>query len=168
MNNKKIIHLVYGAIIAAGYAAATYVSALLGIAYGPIQFRFSEALTVLSVFTPAAIPGLTIGCILGNLSSPFGVWDIAFGSLATLLAAVTARMLRNITFKGLPLLSIVMPVIFNALIVGAEITILMPTGEANFAAFAVAALEVGAGELAVCLAGGIPLYYALKKTRIFK
>ena len=168
MNNKKIIHLVYGAIIAAGYAAATYVSALLGIAYGPIQFRFSEALTVLSVFTPAAIPGLTIGCILGNLSSPFGVWDIAFGSLATLLAAVTARMLRNITFKGLPLLSIVMPVIFNALIVGAEITILMPTGEANFAAFAVAALEVGAGELVVCLAGGIPLYYALKKTRIFK
>ncbi len=168
MNNKKIIHLVYGAIIAAGYAAATYVSALLGIAYGPIQFRFSEALTVLSVFTPAAIPGLTIGCILGNLSSPFGIWDIAFGSLATLLAAVTARMLRNVTVKGLPLLSIVMPVIFNALIVGAEITVLMPTGEANFAAFAVAALEVGAGELAVCLAGGIPVYYALKKTDIFK
>lgn len=168
MNNKKIIHLVYGAIIAAGYAAATYVSALLGIAYGPIQFRFSEALTVLSVFTPAAIPGLTIGCILGNLSSPFGIWDIAFGSLATLLAAVTARMLRNVTVKGLPLLSVVMPVIFNALIVGAEITILMPTGEANFAAFAVAALEVGAGELAVCLAGGIPVYYALKKTDIFK
>lgn len=168
MNNKKIIHLVYGAIIAAGYAAATYVSALLGIAYGPIQFRFSEALTVLSVFTPAAIPGLTIGCILGNLSSPFGIWDIAFGSLATLFAAVTARMLRNVTAKGLPLLSIVMPVIFNALIVGAEITILMPTGEANFAAFSVAALEVGAGELAVCLAGGIPVYYALKKTDIFK
>lgn len=168
MNNKKIMHLVQGAMIAAGYAAATYVSALLGIAYGPIQFRFSEALTVLSVFTPAAIPGLTIGCILGNLSSPFGIWDIAFGSLATLLAAVTARMLRNVTVKGLPLLSIVMPVIFNALIVGAEITILMPTGEANFAAFAVAALEVGAGELAVCLAGGIPVYYALKKTNIFK
>ena len=168
MNNKKIMHLVQGAMIAAVYAAATYASAVLGIAYGPIQFRFSEALTVLSVFTPAAIPGLTIGCILGNLSSPFGIWDILFGSLATLLAALAARKLRNVTVKGLPLLSIIMPVIFNALIVGAEITLLMPTDEAGLSAFALAALEVGAGELAVCLAGGIPVFYALKKMNIFK
>lgn len=168
MNNKKIIHLVHGAMIAAVYAAATYLSAVFGIAYGPIQFRFSEALTVLSLFTPASIPGLTIGCIIGNLSSPFGIWDIVFGSLATLLATLTARKLRTVTFKGLPLLSIIMPVIFNALIIGAEITLLMPTDEANLAAFATAALEVGAGELAVCLAGGIPIYYALKKTKIFK
>lgn len=168
MNNKKILNLVHGALIAAVYAAATYLSAGLGIAYGPIQFRFSEALTVLSLFTPAAVPGLTIGCIIGNLSSPFGMWDIVFGSLATLLAALLARKLRNVKIKGLPLLSIVMPVIFNALIVGAEITLLLPTDEANLTAFTVAALEVGAGELAVCLAGGIPLYYALKKTRIFK
>ncbi len=167
MNNKKIMHLVQGAMIAAVYAAATYASALLGIAYGPIQFRFSEALTVLAVFSPAAVPGLTIGCILGNLSSPFGIWDIVFGSLATLLAALSARKLRKITFKGLPILSIIMPVIFNALIVGAEITLLMPTGEASFSAFAVAALEVGAGELAVCLAGGIPVFYALKKSNLF-
>lgn len=168
MNNKKIMYLVQGAMIAAVYAAATYASALLGIAYGPIQFRFSEALTVLAVFSPSAVPGLTIGCILGNLSSPFGIWDIVFGSLATLLAALSARKLRKITFKGLPILSIIMPVIFNALIVGAEITLLMPTGEASFSAFAVAALEVGAGELAVCLAGGIPLFYALKKMNLFK
>lgn len=168
MNNKKIINLVHGALIAAVYAAATYLSASLGIAYGPIQFRFSEALTVLSLFTPAAVPGLTIGCILGNLSSPFGIWDIVFGSLATLLAAIFGRMLRKVTVKGLPLLSIIMPVIFNALIVGAEITLLMPTDEANLTAFVIAALEVGAGELAVCLAGGIPIFYALKKTRIFK
>ncbi len=168
MNNKKIMHLVQGAMIAAVYAAATYASAVLGIAYGPIQFRFSEALTVLAVFSPAAVPGLTIGCLLGNLSSPFGMWDIVFGSLATLLSALSARKLRNITFKGLPLISIIMPVIFNALIVGAEITLLMPTDEASFSAFAVAALEVGAGELAVCLAGGIPLFYALKKSNLFK
>lgn len=168
MNNKKIMHLVQGAMIAAVYAAATYASALLGIAYGPVQFRFSEALTVLAVFSPSAAPGLTIGCILGNLSSPFGIWDIVFGSLATLFAALSARKLRKITFKGLPILSIIMPVIFNALIVGAEITLLMPTGEASFSAFAVAALEVGAGELAVCLAGGIPVFYALKKMNLFK
>ncbi len=168
MNNKKIMNLVLGAMIAAIYAAATYLSSVFGIAYGPIQFRFSEALTVLSVFTPAAIPGLTIGCIIGNLASPFGIWDIVFGSLATLLAAVTARALRNVKIKNLPLLSVIMPVIFNAIIVGAEIVLLMPAGEASFSAFTIAALEVGAGELAVCLVGGIPLYYGLSKTKIFK
>ena len=167
-NKKAVVYITQAAVIAALYAALTYLASVFGIAYGNVQFRFSEALTVLSLFTPAAIPGLTIGCIIGNLSSPFGIWDIVFGSLATLLAALTARKLRTVSFKGLPLLSIIMPVVFNALIVGAEITFLMPTDEANFAAFATAALEVGAGELAVCLAGGIPIYYALKKTRIFK
>lgn len=168
MNNKKIMNLVLGAMIAAIYAAATYLSSVFGIAYGPIQFRFSEALTVLSVLTPAAIPGLTIGCVIGNLASPFGIWDIVFGSLATLLAAITARALRNVKIKSLPLLSIIMPVIFNAIIVGAEIVFLLPGGEASFSAFLIAALEVGAGELAVCLIGGIPLYYGLNKTGIFK
>ena len=168
MNRKKITHLAQGAMIAAIYAAATYLSASLGIAYNAIQFRFSEALTVLSVFTPAAIPGLTVGCIIGNLSSPFGIWDIVFGSLATLLSAACARKMRNITIKGLPLLSILMPVIFNAFIVGAEITFLFPTDAPSLTAFTVAALEVGAGEAAVCLAGGIPLYYAVKKSKLFK
>lgn len=168
MNNKKLLNLVHGAMIAAIYAAATYLSATLGVAYNAIQFRFSEALTILSVFTPASIPGLTIGCIIGNLSSPFGIWDIVFGSLATLLAAVCARKLRNVTIKGLPLLSLLMPVIFNALIVGAEITFLFPTDAPSLTAFAVAALEVGAGEAAVCLAGGIPLFFAIRKSRLFK
>ena len=168
MKNKKITYLVQGAMIAAIYAAATYLSAVFGIAYGPIQFRFSEALTILSVFTPAAVPGLTVGCVLGNLTSPYGVWDIVFGSLATLLAAITARMLRKIRFKGFPVLSLLMPVIFNALIVGTEITFIFPTQEASLAAFVIAALEVGAGELAVCLIGGIPLYFGIKKTGLFK
>lgn len=167
MNKKKILTLAHGAMIAAIYAAATYLSAIFGIAYGNIQFRFSEALTILSVFTPAAIPGLTVGCIIGNITSPFGVWDIVFGSLATLLAAVTARAFKKITFKGFPILSLLMPVLFNALIVGAEITILMPAAETGFAVFGIAALEVGAGELAVCLAGGIPLFYAIRKSKIF-
>lgn len=168
MKKNQITALVSGAMIAALYAAATYASAALGIAYGQIQFRFSEALTVLSVFTPAAIPGLTIGCILGNLSSPYGIWDIAFGSLATLLAAVSARKLRKVTVKGLPLFSIIMPVIFNALIVGTEITLLMPAGEASLSAFFIAAVEVGVGELVICLLGGIPLFYALKRSKPFK
>ncbi len=168
MNNKKLTHLAQGAMIAAIYAAATYLSAVFGIAYGNLQFRFSEALTILSVFTPAAVPGLTIGCILGNISSPFGVWDVVFGSLATLLAAISARALRNIKIKGFPILSLLMPVIFNAIIVGAELTFLLPAQTPSLALFAVSALEVGAGELVVCLAGGIPLFYAIRKTNIFK
>ncbi|MBQ3046258.1 MAG: QueT transporter family protein [Clostridia bacterium] len=166
MNNKKVLHLVHGAIIAAFYAAATIL--ISPISYGPVQFRISEALTVLSVFTPAAVPGLTIGCILANLASPYGVWDIIFGSLATLTASVSARKLRHIKFRGLPLLSIIMPVIFNALIVGAEIAFLTPGGSSKLAVFAVSALQVGAGELVVCLLGGIPLYYATQKTKLFK
>lgn len=168
MKNKKLLYLVHGAMIAAIYAAATYLCSVFSLAYGPVQFRFSEALTILSVFTPASIPGLTIGCILANLTSPYGVWDIVFGPLATLLAAVCARKLRNVRIKGFPLLSLLMPVIFNAVIIGAEITLLLPTDEANLAVFLISALEVGAGEVAVCLAGGIPLYYAMKKIKLFK
>lgn len=168
MNNKKILHLVHGAMIAALYAASTYLCSVFAIAYGPVQFRLSEALTILSVFTPAAVPGLTVGCIIANLASPYGIWDIIFGSLATLLAAVTARKLRHIRFKELPLLSMLMPVIFNAVIVGAEITLLTPNESAQFAVFTISALEVGAGELAVCLLGGTPLFYAIRKTKLFK
>ncbi len=166
MKNKKILHLVYGAIIAAFYAAATVL--ISPLSYGAIQFRFSEALTVLSVFTPAAVPGLTVGCIIANLASPYGMWDIIFGSAATLLAAITARLFRHITVKGIPVLSVIMPVIFNAVIVGAEIAILTPSDSSKLALFAISALQVGAGELAVCLLGGIPLYCAVRKTNIFK
>ena len=161
--NDKIIAVAQGAMIAAIYAAATYASSALGIAYGQVQFRFSEALTALA---PAAVPGLTVGCILGNIGSPMGVWDIIFGSLATLLASLSARALRRVRFKGIPLLSIIMPVIFNALIVGAEIALLTPTDGAKLTLFAISALEVGAGELTVCLAGGIPIYLALRNKNI--
>lgn len=163
---KQITRLVHGALIAAVYAAATY--ALSAISYGPVQFRISEALTVFSVFTPAAVPGLAVGCALGNLTSPYGIWDIVLGSFATLLAAIFARLTRNITFKSIPVLSVVMPVIFNALIIGAEITFFMPESSASFAAFAITALQIASGELAVCLLGGIPLFLAVKKSGIFK
>lgn len=167
MNKKKIIVMAQGAMIAAIYAAATYLSAAFAIAYGNIQFRLSEALTILSVFTPAAVPGLAVGCVIGNISSPFGIWDIVFGSLATLLAAITARALRNIKLNNFPVLSLIMPVIFNAIAVGAELTFLLPSDKAKLITFVVYALEVAAGELAVCVAGGIPLYYAVKKSKIF-
>ena len=167
MKKSKVLFIAQGAVIGAIYAAATYLSSVFGIAYGPIQFRLSEALTVLSAITPAAIPGLTIGCIIGNLGSPMGLWDIIFGSLASLIAASLGYKLKSIKIKNIPLPSILMPVILNGIIVGGETVFFMSSEEATFALFVVNALEVAAGELIVCLAGGIPVYLALKKSKIF-
>lgn len=170
MKNQKnsLRFLTESALIAALYAAATYLSAAFSLAYGPIQFRLSEALTVLAALTPAAIPGLTVGCAIGNITSPMGIWDVIFGSAATLLGAVFSRALRNVRIKNLPVLSAMMPVLFNAVIVGLEITMLTPTSGAKLTAFAFSALEVGLGELVVCLALGLPLFSALGKTKLFK
>lgn len=163
----KTLMLVQGALIAALYAGATWLSSLFGVAYGPVQFRFSEALTVLSLFSPAAVPGLAVGCAISNISSPYGILDIALGTLATLLSALCARGCAKIRIKNIPLLSIIMPAFFNAFIVGAEITFSLGK-EAGLSGFLLNALTVGAGELAVCLICGIPLYLVIRKAKIFK
>lgn len=160
--NKKVKLITLAALIAAIYAVATYLCSVFGIAYGPIQFRFSEALTVAATITPAAIPGLTIGCIISNIASPLGIWDIIFGSLATLISAALSYFLKSVKIKNIPLLSILMPVIFNGIIIGCEIYFLMPTGK-GFTAFLITCLEIAAGEAVVCLIGGIPLYKLLSK-----
>ena len=166
MKSPKTVTIAYSALIAALYAAATYASAAAGLAYGPVQFRVSEALTILPVFTPAAIPGLMIGCVAANIRSPYGVVDIICGTLATVLAAFATRALRNARFKNVPWLAPLPPVVFNALIVGAEITILAP-GKAGITAFAVNAAWVGLGEFVMCYALGLPLYAALERTKLF-
>ena len=168
MINKKTRFLVESAIIAAIYAALTL--AIYPLSYGAVQFRFSEALTVLPVFTPAAIPGLTIGCIIANLAGPMSWIDCIFGALATLLAAICTRLTRNIKFKNMPLLSLIFPVIFNAVIIGLEINIFfLPAGETfTFTGFLISALWVGLGEAVVCFLLGTPLAFALGKSRIFK
>lgn len=153
---------VQSAVIAAVYAAMTYAAAMAGLAYGNIQFRFSEALTILAAFTPAAIPGLTLGCLLANITSPYGIADMICGTLATLIASYLSYKTRKLTFKGLPLLSALFPVITNAVIVGLEITLFMPEGF-KFTAFFICAAEVALGELIICYALGIPLYCAIKK-----
>ena len=86
--SKRVRFLALGAVIAGLYAVLTYVAAAMNLAYGAVQFRFSEALTVLPVFTPAAVPGLALGCFIANLASPLGVVDWVFGTGATLLAGI--------------------------------------------------------------------------------
>ena len=160
--NTRVRFLTEAAMIAAGYTVLTLLAMMLNLAYGPVQFRFSEALTVLPVLTPAAVPGLAVGCLLSNLWSSMGALDIIFGTAATLLAALTTYMVRNIRVKGIPILAPLPPVLFNALIVGVEMTIVSPGGFV-FPAFLANALSVGLGELAVCYVLGLPLLVALEK-----
>ena len=99
------------AMIAALYAALTLL--LAPISYGAIQCRISEAMTLLPMLLPQAVPGLAVGCLVANLLSPVAVWDVLFGTLATLIAAVGTCLLRK-----RPLLAALCPVASNALIVG--------------------------------------------------
>ena len=165
MKKRSTAYLVQGAMIAAIYAAVTYF--VKPISFGAQQFRISEALTILPILTPAAIPGLTIGCLIANLGSPYGIADIVCGTAATLLAAICTRLTGKIRFKKIPLLSPLFPVIFNGVIVGLEISYFMPEG-LTFAGFAVSAASVALGEAVVCFLLGLPLYAALDKTGIFK
>lgn len=165
---KKTAFLTLSAAIAALYAGLTYVAAGMNLAYGPVQFRFSEALTVLPAFTPAAVPGLTLGCFLGNLGSPLGAVDWVFGTLATFLASLGTLAVADIRIKGLPLLAPLPPVLANTLIVGLEVSCLSDAGFAwgNFAlaSFGLSAAWVGIGELTVCYALGVPLMLAIERS----
>ncbi|MBR2957144.1 MAG: QueT transporter family protein [Clostridia bacterium] len=160
---KASVYITQAAVIAALYAALTYLASVFGIAYGNVQFRFSEALTVLAVFTPAAVPGLTIGCFIGNLGSPFGIMDIILGTLATFLAAYFTYVTRKVGGKFGYILAPVFSTLFNAVIIGIEIAVFLPEG-LTWAGFAISALQVGAGELAVCCVLGIPLRIIIEKT----
>lgn len=148
-------------VIAAAYVALTYISAAFGLAYGPIQFRISEALTILPIFTPVAIPALTVGCFISNLAS-FNPIDVLFGTLATLIAALITRWARNITIGKLPIISLLAPIILNAILVGIEISLFYLDGF-TFAGFLLSALEVGVGEMLVLFILGIPLWLGLNK-----
>lgn len=142
--------LTLAAVIAAVYAVLTL--SLPIPQYGAIQIRFAEALTVLPFFLPAAVPGLTVGCFIANLGSPF-VLDWVFGTLATFLAAVWTSRLRRPGLAPFP------AVLCNAVIIGGEIAWLSAADSAAFLPmFAFNALTVGLGELIACyLLGGVLL-----------
>lgn len=169
--SKKVRDLVLSAVIAAMYAVLTYVAAAMNLAYGPVQFRFSEAMCVLAVFTPAAIPGLAVGCLISNLASPLGIVDWICGPMATLLAGVCTYALRNVRLGKVRILAPLPPVLFNALIIGFEIACLSDAGvfsfgNASFGGFLAGALSVGIGELVVCYALGLPLIGAIERAKL--
>lgn len=157
---KSTRYLTQAAIIAALYAVLTHLQNLLlpGSTTWAIQMRLSEALCVLALFTPAAVPGLTLGCLIFNITYAAALpLDFVLGSAATLLAAEGMWLTRRVTVHGYPLLAMLMPAIANAILVGWELTVYIGGG------FGLNALYVALGEIAVLLVPGSLLYYALKK-----
>ncbi len=162
---KKSHILAQGAVLAALYYALTFLQNLLlpGSASWAIQFRASEALCVLALFTPAAIPGLSVGCFLYNLSVPGSLpLDFLLGTLATALAVWAMHLTRNLTLKGYPLPALLMPALWNGLLVGAELTVYMG------GAFWLNALYVALGEAAVLLTLGTLLFYTVRSRRLHR
>ena len=158
---SKVRYLCEASLSAAIYAALTLL--LAPLSYGSVQVRISEALCVLPFFTPAAVPGLFIGCMLANLYTVgLGIMDIVVGSLATLLAATVTWLIRNKSKWLLPLPSVVA----NAFLVA---WVLVAQGQTPFP-YWVNVLSVGAGQAGACYAIGMPLFFLLKRYQktIFK
>ena len=161
--NQKVRHMTHAAIIAALYAVLTHMQNILlpNSASMAVQFRVSEALCVLAFFTPAAIPGLTIGCLVFNLTYAAALpLDWVVGSLASFSAAWIMWRIRKVTVKGYPLWGLLMPAVTNAILVGWELTVYI--GQA----FTLNALYVAIGEAAVLLTLGSALYYAMKARKL--
>ena len=157
---KRIRRLTHAAIIAALYAVLTHLQNLIlpGSASWAIQCRISEALCVLALFTPAAIPGLTIGCLLFNITFAAALpLDFAVGSLATALAATAMWKLRRY-----PLPALTMPALFNGILVGWELTVYIGGG------FWLNAVYVAIGELIVMLTLGLLLHTVMKQRNLGK
>lgn len=158
--NKRTRILAHAAIIAALYAVLTHMQNLIlpNSASFAIQMRLSEALCILAFFTPAAIPGLSIGCLLFNLTFSAALpLDFLVGTLATYLATQLMWLSRKWLVKGLPLFGLMMPAIFNAILVGWELSVYIGGG------FWLNALYVAIGEAIVLLIPGTALYLAMKK-----
>ncbi len=149
----KTVDIVRASVIAAVYIALSV--AFLPISFGMIQLRVPEMLCVLPALIPSAIPGLFIGCLISNIIGGFGIIDIVFGSLSTLLAAYLAYKLRKrIWLVPLP------AVLVNAVVVGAYLTVILPP---PLPGYLIMASYVGLGQIGACYVLGMPFLFILKK-----
>jgi len=157
MKQKNIQHLTLAAVIAALYVILTLLCNALGLANHSIQVRFSEALTILPLFTPAAIPGLYVGCLLSNILTGCIAWDILFGPIATLLGALGTRFLGR-KYKWAACLP---PILSNTLIIPLILSYAYHfEGSIIYFMF-----TVGIGEILSCGVLGMLLYVTLNKYR---
>jgi len=162
MKHITVRQITFSALVGALYVTLCYFGNIFGLTFGIFQCRFAEALTVLPFLCPTTAWGLFVGCIVSNILSPYGLPDLIFGSLATLLAGLLTARCKNRYLAPLP------PVLCNAGIVGA----LLAWSETGFTAafpgaFAFNALSVGGAELLVCYVLGLPLLALLERTKVF-
>ncbi len=157
---NNTLYLTQASLIAALYVMLTIISNFAGLASGVIQLRLSEMLTIIPVFTPAAIPGLAVGCAVANLATGCALWDVVFGTLATTLGALgTYYIGRKYPYAGPAF-----PIAANALIVPKVLQVVYGA-EGTYWYFM---LTVGIGEILSCGVLGIILYRVLRKTKIFE
>ncbi len=156
-------HFPIKGLVLTGLIAALYVVFTLPfgqIAFGPIQFRVAEILTLLPFFTPWAIPGVTVGCLLSNLLFST-LWDALFGTLATLIAAY-------LTYKSKHLLMAPLwPILFNGLIIGTMLTFMI-LGHFEWGGWLTMVLEVAASEFVICFAVGVPFMRMIRHYKLEK
>ena len=157
MKRTKVKTITHAAIIAALYVVLTFIANAMGIASGAVQIRLSEALTILPFFTPAAIPGLFVGCLLSNILVGGVIWDIIFGSLATLIGAVGTYALRKHKW-----LAPVPPILSNTVIVPLVLIYAYSSTEA----LPYLMVTVGAGEIISAGVLGMLLLTSLSKYKI--
>ena len=171
MNNRTtgfgVVALAQAGVIAAVYTAVTCL--IQPLSFGAVQFRLSEMLTILPVYLPAAVPGLTVGCFLANLiglaggANPAGGWDLLCGTAATGLAALASYGLRTVRLKGLPMVATLPPVAFNAIIVGTELYVVyggMP--------WWLHVAWVAIGQVGACTVCGTLLAWSLEKSGVLR
>lgn len=165
-NKKKIYMIVYSGIIAALYVVLTYPMAQF--AFGPIQFRLAEVMTILPAYGFAYVPGISLGCFLANLLNPsnLGPVDIIGGTLATVLAGIFSAWLG----KKNKNLAIIPPILFNGIIVGGYLPFLLvdESSEITVQAVLISMLEVAASEAVLLVVLGLPLLLLIKKSRRLK
>lgn len=157
MKKNRIRRVAVCAVIAALYAAATL--ALAPVSYGAVQFRISEALVLLPFIYPASAWGLTVGCALANILSPYGALDMVAGALATGLAAYCTSKVKSRWLAPLP------PILFNGIIVSA-VQAVYAGGNAGWTLFALCAAEIAAGEAVVTYIIGEPLLFAIERSGV--
>ncbi|MBE6542200.1 MAG: QueT transporter family protein [Ruminococcaceae bacterium] len=160
MKNSTTKFISRSAMIAALYVALTMISAAFGLSSGIIQVRISEALCVLPIYTFAAVPGVTVGCLVSNIIYGGTVFDIALGTLATLLGSLAAYFLRKI-----PYISSIPTIISNTLIIPC---VLILSGLGGWEMFPYFALTVGIGEVISCGVFGTLIIIYLEKHRSTK
>lgn len=160
MKHKSTLFLTQAAMIAAIYVVLTYVFA--AFSFGSVQLRIAEALTILPMFTPAAVPGLFVGCLIGNILGGAVLTDIIFGSLATLAGAWGTHLLRS----TVPMIACLPPIIANTIVV----PFILRYAYGTNLSIPWMMVTVGAGEILGCGVLGCILFYAIRKYKevIFK